>query len=190
MCCLQLRVENVCVDIFDLYWTKHTEISGTDEYTNLEGLPALTMSSKTTILLWMLHTELVAYELFTPLNLSLIGESVSLRCQSYRLREARGPLEEAVLCTSEDECRGLWLPGRKTDHESCICDDFPGTNFTPYHKLPFLHMKSVATAPLIGNEHGLNKSNTETEFWCDSNDNCWFPKWYKVHNSSYLLTCN
>ena len=65
--------------------------------------------------------ELIAYKLFTPLNLLLIGEFVSLFRQSFRLRAARGPLEEGVLCTGEEGCRGLWLPDEHTDSVSCIC---------------------------------------------------------------------
>ena len=108
--------------------------------------------SQVIIVLWMLYAELIAYELFTPLNLSLIEDSVSLRCQSYRLRAARGPLEEAVLCTSEEECRGLWLPEEQTSLESCVCEEVPGANFTPVYKLPFIQIKSVTTASVRGNQ--------------------------------------
>ena len=156
----------------------------------IEVLSSVKMFCQTAILLWMLHTELVAYKLFTPLNLSLIEESVSIRCQSSRLREARGPLEEAVLCTSEDECWGLWLP-EENAYKSCICEDFPGTNFTPSYKLPFLQIKSITNAPLTRNEYtALNKSSTEMVFRNKFNDNYSSPKCHQVHKSLYLMICN
>ena len=116
-------------------------------------------------LFWMFHTELIAYKLFTPLNLSLIEESVSLRCHPFRLREARGPVEEAVLCTSEEGCRGLWLPEDQANHESCICEEFPGASLTPVYKLPFLQIKSIAMAPVRGKEgEGITKFDTDMTF--------------------------
>ena len=190
LACFGCSLENRMSVSKYLNWTRHTKTAGIAEYIDLEGSPALTMSSKTTILLWMLHTELVAYASFTPLNVSLIEGSVSLRCQSCRLRKARGPQEKAVLCTSEDECQGLWLPEKKTDHESCICDNFLGTNFTPYHKPPFMHMKSIATTPLICNEYGLTNLIQRRNFDTIATTIVDSRNGSKMHNSLHLLPRN
>ena len=144
--------DNLCAAKFDIFWlvANINKSPRAEHLLNFDGLPTVMMITQIPLVLWMFHTELIAYQLFAQMNLSLIGESVSLRCESFRIRVARGLLEEAVLCTSEEGCLGLWLPEEQTSFESCVCEEFPAANFTPVDKLPFLKSKPITTAPVRG----------------------------------------
>ena len=146
-----IRVQNTCATNLEIFWlsTSLTEsnthelwrVFGSDNgYSNCNSV--VDVSHRTDCLRTAFHSPEPAAH----------WESVSLRCESFRLRAARGRLEEAVLCTSEEECLGLWLSEEQTDRESCICEQFPVANFTPVDRLPLFQIKSIRSAPVRSKE--------------------------------------